>query len=64
MLSKPFQEDVPLQMFIYPVLPEAAQPDVFVQFAQVPEQPVGVTPEQIEQNREQWLEEWTRTVLR
>lgn len=64
MLSKLFQEDVPLQMFIYPVLPEAAQPDVFVQFAQVPEQSVGVTPEQIEQNREQWLEEWTRTVLR
>jgi hypothetical protein len=30
----------------------------------VPEQPVGVAPEQIEQNREQWLEEWTKAVLR
>ncbi len=64
LLSKRFQEDIPLQMFVYPVLPDAALPDVFTQFAQVPEQPVGVTPAQIEQNREQWLEEWTKAVLR
>ncbi len=64
LLSKRFQEDIPLQMFVYPVLPGAALPDVFTQFAQVPEQPVGVAPEQIEQNREQWLEEWTKAVLR
>jgi thiamine transport system substrate-binding protein len=64
MLSKRFQEDVPLQMFVYPVLPDAAQPDVFKQFAQVPEQPAGLPPEQIDQNREQWLDAWTKTVLR
>jgi thiamine transport system substrate-binding protein len=64
LLSKRFQEDIPLQMFVYPVLPGAALPDVFTQFAQVPEQPVGIAPEQIEQNREQWLEEWTKAVLR
>ncbi|HEU5103951.1 MAG TPA: thiamine ABC transporter substrate-binding protein [Roseiflexaceae bacterium] len=64
LLSKRFQEDVPLQMFVYPVLPEAAQPDVFKQFAQVPEQPLGLPPEQIDQNREQWLDAWTKAVLR
>jgi thiamine transport system substrate-binding protein len=64
MLSKRFQEDVPLQMFVYPVLPDAAQPDVFKQFAQVPEQPAGLPPEQIDQNREQWLDAWTKAVLR
>ena len=64
MLSKRFQEDVPLQMFVYPVQPEAAQPDVFKQFAQVPEQPLGLPPEQIDQHREQWLDAWTKVVLR
>ncbi|MEN9933991.1 MAG: hypothetical protein RLZZ387_570 [Chloroflexota bacterium] len=64
MLSTPFQEDIPLQMFVYPVQPEAALPEVFQKFAEVPEQPAGVTPEQIEQNRERWIEEWTQAVLR
>ncbi|MFO7169074.1 MAG: thiamine ABC transporter substrate-binding protein [Chloroflexota bacterium] len=64
MLSKEFQEDIPLQMFVYPVLPDAAQPEVFEQFAQVPEQPVALTPEEIDQNRERWIEEWTQIVLR
>jgi len=64
MLSKRFQEDIPLQMFVYPVLPSAALPDVFTKFAQVPDQPVSVTPEQIDQNREQWIDAWTKTVLR
>jgi thiamine transport system substrate-binding protein len=64
MLSKRFQEDIPLQMFVYPVLPEAAQPEVFTQFAQAPEQPATIAPEQIDQNREQWIDAWTKAVLR
>ena len=64
MLSKRFQEDVPLQMFVYPVLSDATQPDVFKKFAQVPDQPLGLPPEQIDQNREQWLDAWTKAVLR
>jgi thiamine transport system substrate-binding protein len=64
MLSKRFQEDIPLQMFVYPVLPEAALPDVFTKFAQVPEQPATVAPEQIDQNRDQWIDAWTKAVLR
>ncbi|MEO7912868.1 MAG: thiamine ABC transporter substrate-binding protein [Roseiflexaceae bacterium] len=64
MLSKRFQEDVPLQMFVYPVLSDAALPDVFTKFAQVPEQPLSVPPEQIDQSREQWLDAWTKAVLR
>jgi thiamine transport system substrate-binding protein len=64
MLSKQFQEDIPLQMFVYPVLPSAALPEIFTKFAQVPEQPVSVAPEQIEQNREQWIDAWTKAVLR
>jgi thiamine transport system substrate-binding protein len=64
MLSKRFQEDVPLQMFVYPVLSDAAQPDVFKQFAQAPAQPLSLPPDQIDQNREQWVDAWTKAVLR
>jgi thiamine transport system substrate-binding protein len=64
MLSKRFQEDVPLQMFVYPTLPDAALPDVFKQFAQIPAQPIAIPPEQIDQNREQWLDAWTKAMLR
>jgi thiamine transport system substrate-binding protein len=64
MLSKPFQEDMPLQMFVYPVVPNTALPEIFTKFSVVPEQPVSVPPEQIDQNREQWLDAWTKAVLR
>jgi thiamine transport system substrate-binding protein len=64
MLSKTFQEDIPLQMFVYPVLPDATLPEVFTKFAQAPEQPIAVAPEQIDQNREQWIDAWTKAVLR
>jgi len=64
MLSQRFQEDIPLQMFVFPANQTAALPEVFVQFAEIPEKPAYVAPEEIEKNREAWLEAWTETVLR
>jgi thiamine transport system substrate-binding protein len=64
MLSKRFQEDIPLQMFVFPVNQEAKLPDVFVRFATVPQNPAFVSPQAIEANREAWIEAWTETVLR
>ena len=64
MLSKRFQEDIPLQMFVFPANETAALPDVFVEFAEIPENPANVSPEAIEDNREAWIEAWTETVLR
>ena len=51
-------------MFVYPVLPDATLPEVFTKFAQAPEQPAAVTSDQIDQNREQWIDAWTKAVLR
>ena len=39
MLSKRFQEDIPLQMFVFPARREAALPPEFEQFAVVPKHP-------------------------
>ena len=64
MLSKPFQEDIPLQMFVYPANETAALPDVFVKYSVIPANPASVEPAVIDTNREQWIEAWTETVLR
>jgi len=64
MLGVQFQEDLPLQMFVYPVNPQAALPEVFVQFSEIPSQPASLPPEAIAANREAWIAAWTETVLR
>ncbi len=64
MLSVPFQEDVPLQMFVYPVNEQAALPDAFTQYAAVAEQPASLPPDEVAANREAWIQAWTEAVLR
>lgn len=64
MLSRPFQEDIPLRMFVFPVNPEAQLPEVFVRHAKVARNPVRLAPSAIEAGRDRWIEEWTTTVLR
>lgn len=64
LLSVPFQEDVPLQMFVFPVNPDAELPEVFAEFAAIPENPVTLDIATINENREAWLQAWTETVIR
>jgi thiamine transport system substrate-binding protein len=64
MLSKRFQEDIPLQMFVFPARTDAALPPEFERFAVVPKQPLELPPEEIEENRERWVDEWTDVVVR
>jgi thiamine transport system substrate-binding protein len=64
MLSEAFQEDIPLQMFVYPANSEAAIPDLFVQVRPTPAEPAALEPAAIEANRERWIEAWTDAVLR
>ena len=64
MLGKQFQEDMPLQMFVYPVNPEAALPEAFTKYAQAPEQTAVLSPDEIAANRDQWIQAWTDVVLK
>ena len=64
MLSRRFQEDIPLQMFVFPANENAALPEIFTKYTNVPENPAYVEPEAIEANREAWIETWTEVVLR
>jgi thiamine transport system substrate-binding protein len=58
MLSQKFQEDMPLNMFVYPVNKNAKLPDVFVKYAQVAENPAVVSYAEIAKNRDAWIEAW------
>ena len=63
MLSVPFQEDIPLQMFVFPVNPNASLPEAFIDHVQIPDQPASLPSELIEQHREAWIDAWLETVL-
>jgi len=64
MLSTDFQEDVPMQMFVFPVNENARLDEVFVRYLQIPEQPAEIDPQLITEKRAEWLNAWTETVLR
>lgn len=64
MLSTRFQEDIPLQMWVFPANEQARLPQVFLDFAETPAHPAVVSPEDIAANREAWIEAWTEVVLR
>ena len=64
MLSVEFQEDMPLNMFVFPVIPEAGLPEVFRLHMVIPDQTAQVSPGDIAENRDAWIDAWTVTVLR
>jgi thiamine transport system substrate-binding protein len=64
MLSTAFQEDMPLQMFVFPVNPDAKLDETFVKYLAIPQSTATVAPEVIAANREKWLQAWTEAVLR
>lgn len=64
LLSRQFQEDVPLHMFVFPANEKAELPQVFLEHSQIPENPATISPQEIAENREAWVQAWTETVLR
>ena len=64
MLGPAAQADLPGQMVVYPAAGGTKLPDEFVKFAPLPKNIVTVAPEAIDQNRDKWIEAWTKTVLK
>jgi thiamine transport system substrate-binding protein len=62
MLTRRFQQDVPLEMYVYPVVPTTKLPAVF-RFAATPKRVFTMRPEAIGTHRDSWIDEWTRIVL-
>ncbi len=64
MLSVPFQSDMPLNMFVFPVNQQASLPAVFKQYVQIPAQPATLPAETIATQRDAWIQAWLETVLK
>jgi thiamine transport system substrate-binding protein len=64
LLSRPFQEDIPLRMFVFPAAEDARLPKVFTDHAVVPDDPYSLDPALVAANRKDWVRRWTDVVLR
>jgi thiamine transport system substrate-binding protein len=64
LLSPEFQEDIPLNMFVEPVNRRAEVPADFEANRVQVDDPLTMTPAEIEAGRDAWTETWTRIVLR
>jgi len=64
MLSPEFQEDIPLNMYVFPVNRNAELEETFQKYLEIPEITAKVSPEAIKENREKWINDWTEAVLR
>ncbi len=63
MLGTTFQQDIPLNMFVYPANSDAQLPETFENFGALADEPLTMTPAEIEANREAWTEQWVEIVL-
>ncbi|WP_405998212.1 thiamine ABC transporter substrate binding subunit [Streptomyces sp. NBC_00829] len=64
LISKQFQEDMPLNMFVNPVVKGAKLPEAFTRFGAVVDKPETVAPDTIAKNREQWVQSWSSLVVK
>jgi len=64
LLGPTFQADMPLTLFVYPANDTVALPDLFQEYATPITAPYTVSPADITANRQQWIDDWTTTVLR
>ncbi|WP_434597172.1 thiamine ABC transporter substrate-binding protein [Streptomyces sp. A5-4] len=64
LVGKQFQEDMPLNMFVNPVVKDAKLPELFTKFGAVIDKPRTVAPDKIADNREQWVKSWSSLVLK
>ncbi|HYD10655.1 MAG TPA: thiamine ABC transporter substrate-binding protein, partial [Acidimicrobiales bacterium] len=62
LLGDAFQADIPLQMYVFPVV-DVELPEVFTEHAAIVESPLSMSPAEIDEGRERWIDEWTSIVL-
>lgn len=63
MLGIDFQEDIPMNMFVFPVNKQAQIPQEFHDYTQVPDFPASLPMEEISVYREEWIMSWRQMML-
>jgi len=64
MLSPTFQEDMPAQMYVFPVNSKATLSATLQKYLVIPQILASVSPADIAANREAWINAWTQAVLK
>jgi thiamine transport system substrate-binding protein len=64
LISERFQEDMPLNMYVYPVREGAQVPPEFVKYGPQAKDPETMDPVKIADHRDQWVKSWTSLVLK
>jgi thiamine transport system substrate-binding protein len=63
MLTREYQDGIPLANYVYPVVKGAKLPSVFVRFARQPKHVYSIGATTIGASRNTWLNQWTQIVL-
>ena len=61
--TQEFQADVPGQMYMYPADPDVELPAEWEQFAPLADEPFEVAPADVAAHRDEWIQQWTTTVV-
>lgn len=64
LLTKEFQQDMPLNMFVYPVVQGASVPAEFTEYGPQAKDPETMDPAKIADHRDDWVKSWTSLVLK
>jgi thiamine transport system substrate-binding protein len=59
LLSVPFQEDVPEQMYVFPVSTDAVLPSAWQKFVEPVDDPLQLDPADVAANQDRWLQQWS-----
>jgi thiamine transport system substrate-binding protein len=59
LLSIPFQEDVPEQMYVFPVNSDAKLPTAWQKFVEPVSDPLELDPADVAANQDRWLQQWS-----
>ncbi len=63
LVSERFQQELALNLFVYPTNQAVELPQEFIDFAVVPETSRSLDPSVIDAERSTWIDEWTELVL-
>jgi len=63
LISEPFQSEVALNLFVFPVNTDVELDQTFTDFAVIPDESREVEPDVVDTNREDWIDEWTDLVI-
>ena len=64
LISEEFQKEIPLNLFVYPARQNVELDEAFAKNARKIEDSYQIDPELIDENRKEWIDSWTKIVLR